>query len=325
MKQDTNPLVTIAIPTYNRGASFLPGALADACRQTYPNLDIFVSDNASQDTTQEVVESFHDPRIRYHRHPENLGASRNTNYCIEQSRGVYTLLLMDDDSIDPDFVECCVNAARGNPGAGLIRTGARVVDGAGALLYNAPNEVVGLNFTQFVLAWTEGKTAPFLCNTLFRTQPLQESGMTSRHQLWCDVIAEMPIACHHGRVDIPDIKASFRMHGGELTVRVGIEDWCDDSMQLLDLVCDLAPADAATLRAKLNPFLATLNYQNALRLDKPWLARLRALRTVHRHFGTRPKAAWLTRQAVEETGWFKSLREVKRALLGHAQQGGALG
>src|SRR5690606_4365233 len=64
---DWNPLVTICIPTFNRADTFLPKALAAACNQTYRNLEILVSDNASSDGTPELVRSMIDPRISYHR------------------------------------------------------------------------------------------------------------------------------------------------------------------------------------------------------------------------------------------------------------------
>lgn len=193
----TPPLVTICIPTFNRAETFLPAALSAACNQTYGKLDILVSDNASTDGTSELVKGFGDSRIRYYRQPNNIGSAGNIDFCIGNSTGSYTLLLMDDDSIDSDFVSCCVDAARGAPDAGLIRTGARIADASGRIVYSAQNLVCGLDFTQFVIAWTEGKTLPFMCSTLFRTQPLQEIGIRSRHHHWDDVMGEFEIACRY--------------------------------------------------------------------------------------------------------------------------------
>ncbi len=59
------PLVTIAIPTYNRADGYLKQALQSAVNQTYKNIEIVVSDNCSPDNTEAVVRSYTDPRIRY--------------------------------------------------------------------------------------------------------------------------------------------------------------------------------------------------------------------------------------------------------------------
>jgi glycosyltransferase involved in cell wall biosynthesis len=308
------PLVTIAVPTYNRAATFLPRAIAAARAQKYGNLEILVSDNASSDDTRGFVGSLADARIRYHRHAQNLGAAGNLNFCISDARGEYLLLLMDDDSIDDDFVEACMHAARTNPLAGMIRTGTRVIDGNAVVLYESPNMVVGLGFTDFVLGWLEGKTAPYLCSTLFRTAPLQEIGMRSRHNLWSDLISELPLAARLGRVDIPDVKATFCIHGAELTVNAAIEQWIEDSQQLLELACSLAPQDEQRLRERFVPFLAMFNYRNALRLAKPWPARLAACLTVGRSFGPPPEKADLVRELLRRVPWYEKLRNFKRSI-----------
>ena len=311
--ETSTPLVTICIPTYNRADTFLPAALVAASNQTYRNLEILVSDNASTDRTPELVRHFGDPRIRYHRQEGNIGSVGNINFCIQSSRGKYTLLLMDDDSIDPDFVACCVGAARDNPETGLIRTGARIVDGDGKVIYRARNLVGGLNFTQFVIAWTEGKMLPFLCSTLFRTQPLQEIGINSRYHHWDDVMGEFEIAYRYGRIDIPDIKASYCIHPGELTFKEGVRDWCEDSRELIELVCRLAPEDDSLLRSRLTSYLALLNYRIAARLKQRWPTRLHEAVAVYRTLGVLPKVEFF-RAFLAEMSWFSILRSAKRKL-----------
>ena len=68
------PLVTILIPTYRRSA-LLREAVLSACRQTYPELEILILDDASPDDTAAVGQELAaaDPRVSYHRHPKNLG------------------------------------------------------------------------------------------------------------------------------------------------------------------------------------------------------------------------------------------------------------
>ena len=74
-----NPLVTIAIPTYNRANAYLKTAISCALKQSYQNLEILISDNNSEDNTEELVNQFSDRRIRYVKHPENIGFVKNWN------------------------------------------------------------------------------------------------------------------------------------------------------------------------------------------------------------------------------------------------------
>jgi glycosyltransferase involved in cell wall biosynthesis len=269
MTSSHGPLVTIAIPTFNRANGFFPKSLASACAQTYTRLEILVADNASEDDTQNVVEALKDPRIRYYRHLSNIGPSRNMNFCIQQARGDYLVILPDDDLVDPDFVESCAALALDNPQAGLIRTGTRVIDAAGRVLVELPNEAVGLSFDQLVVAWIDGKTSPYQCSIMFRTAPIQGLGMHSRHYLFDDACTFFTIAGRHGCADVRGLKARFRLHEGELTSQAPMRDWCEDSIDLLNLLCDLSPANAEFVRTNGLRFLATGNYRRALRRPFP--------------------------------------------------------
>lgn len=93
-----NPLVSICVPTYNR-AAWLRDGLKSICGQDYSPLEILISDNGSDDETEEVGREAarSDPRVRYVRHPENLGVYGNHNFCIEESRGELLSSFHDHD------------------------------------------------------------------------------------------------------------------------------------------------------------------------------------------------------------------------------------
>ncbi len=91
-----SPLLTIAIPTYNC-AHFLPDALNSIRRQELDDFEILILDNASEDNTEEVIQSFRDERIRYIRNSSNVGSQENGNRCILNSRGKYLRFLCADD------------------------------------------------------------------------------------------------------------------------------------------------------------------------------------------------------------------------------------
>ncbi|MDT8416132.1 MAG: glycosyltransferase family A protein, partial [Flavobacteriaceae bacterium] len=114
-------LVSICIPTYN-GAAYLAEALESAIGQTYPHLEIVVSDDASTDDTLEIVESFKQktqlPIRAFHHTPSGIGA--NWNHCMQKAQGEYIKFLFQDDVLMPDCVEKMVAAAEKHPQAGMI-------------------------------------------------------------------------------------------------------------------------------------------------------------------------------------------------------------
>jgi glycosyltransferase involved in cell wall biosynthesis len=271
MIQGAYPLVTIAIPTYNRADSYLGCALESATNQTYGNVEVIVSDNCSTDSTEEVVRGFSAPCLRYFKHAENIGANGNFNFCVEQAKGDYFLLLPDDDLIDEDFVELCMEAANHRTDIGIIRTGTRTIDSNAAVLKEKLNPVVGLSTADFFLSWFRGETALYLCSTLLNTQRLKEiGGFHSKHQLFQDGIAEVQLAARFGRVDVRDVKASFRRHAATRTFAHKVSAWCEDSLMLLEIMCDLVPQDKAPLVEREGTrYFARVNYNFASSIKSP--------------------------------------------------------
>lgn len=264
----SDPLVTIGIPTYNRADTYFPGALKCALDQTYSNIEIIVSDNCSTDSTAAVIEKANDPRIRYIRQESNIPAIENFNFLLAQAQGSYFSLFHDDDMLDTDFIETCMRAAGGDAGFGLIRTGLRWIDDTGQTVSMLNNDAQGLPLEEFYLAWFKGKIPMHLPSTLFNTEGLRKiGGLKSRHQLFNDVMAEVKLAAMMPRLDIPEIKASFRHHPVRSTTATSIRFWCEDSLELLETMCGLVTRDAENIREAGAHSLARHNIRMIRQID----------------------------------------------------------
>lgn len=96
------PLLTIAIPTFNR-ATYLENTLRQLKKEVsnfqIDNLEIIVSDNASPDKTEKVVADviLDGLLIKYIKNLENIGSDANIAQCFNIALGQYVLILGDDD------------------------------------------------------------------------------------------------------------------------------------------------------------------------------------------------------------------------------------
>lgn len=116
-----NPLVSICIPTYN-GAAFLEEALNSALAQTYGNIEIVVSDDASSDTTLQIVKKYQEATaipIRVYQHQPN-GIGSNWNHCIKQAQGDYIKFLFQDDVLLPECIEKMMAVLTQKPHCALV-------------------------------------------------------------------------------------------------------------------------------------------------------------------------------------------------------------
>lgn len=94
------PSVSVIIPTHNR-SRYLRGALESVFGQTYPPLEVIVVDDASDDDTPALLESF-TARIRTHRRPQCGGPSAARNSGVAMARGDLLAFLDSDDEWLPN-------------------------------------------------------------------------------------------------------------------------------------------------------------------------------------------------------------------------------
>ncbi len=89
-------LVSIIMPTYNC-AKFIGETIKTVIAQTYSNFEIIIVDDCSKDNTKDVVNSFDDERIKYHRLEKNSGAAVARTTAMNMAKGKYMAFLDSDD------------------------------------------------------------------------------------------------------------------------------------------------------------------------------------------------------------------------------------
>ncbi len=245
----SEPLVSIGIPTYNRAKNGnLRRVVERSLGQSYSNIEVIVSDNCSDDNTSDVMAEFSDSRLQYFRQNTNIGPNSNFNFCLDQARGKYFLLFHDDDSIDPDFIETCMASLEEGKDVGIIFTGVRVIDQNDNILKEHQNNAGNLSASHFMFGWFHGKFALFLCNTLYNTELLKGvGGFHSKHNLYDDLVATFSLVGKYERVDVPEIKASFRRHSSNRGSFIAINKWIDDGAYLLTVLKKIFPDQADTI------------------------------------------------------------------------------
>jgi len=177
-----DPLITIAIPTFNR-VDFLKGCLSSAFYQTYPCLEVLVSDNASTDGTQEFLGAVSDPRLRVIRQRSNIGPLPNWNACLSAASGEYIVFVPDDDSIAPHFLDRCVGLVRLQPHVPVIialANGSEIVAGARSVVHPAiRSRTLGTGIwdgMDIFMEYLKHQISVHSCTALMRTEYLRLRG-----------------------------------------------------------------------------------------------------------------------------------------------------
>lgn len=127
-----SPKVSVGLPVYN-GAEYLAGAIESILGQTFEDLELFISDNASTDATRDICLAFaaKDDRVKYVRQDHNIGAGPNHNFCARRATTEYFRWASHDDLMEPEYLEKCVAVLDADPHAVLCHSKTRIIGDRG--------------------------------------------------------------------------------------------------------------------------------------------------------------------------------------------------
>lgn len=206
------PLVTIIIPVY-RGEPFLREAILSALAQSWPNIEVLVIDDGSDDqgATERIARSFGDS-IRYVK-KENGGVATALNVGIAAARGDYISWLSHDDRYHPLKVERQMNALLAQDGPAIVFGDYQVIDEGGRILalFDA-----GKGFEPERALWTVFEGRLNGCAMLFPRQCFDVCGSfdpglptTQDYALWFDMIRRFRL------IHVPGYHVAHRTHAGQ--------------------------------------------------------------------------------------------------------------
>lgn len=94
--------VSILIPTYN-SENYIDKAIESALNQTYENIEIVISDNASTDGTKRIIEKYSNRNnVTVNFNSENLGPVENWRMCLKLATGKWVKFVFSDDELYQD-------------------------------------------------------------------------------------------------------------------------------------------------------------------------------------------------------------------------------
>lgn len=118
MSNQDQPLVSIGMPVYNE-EKYIRASIEALLAQDYENIEIILSDNASNDNTSSICKELADANsnITFHQFNVNVGITRNFNHVLENSSGEYFMWASGHDLWSTNYITECVKIMINNPQA----------------------------------------------------------------------------------------------------------------------------------------------------------------------------------------------------------------
>lgn len=128
------------MPVFN-GEEFIKEALDSIINQKFKDWALLISDNSSEDNTQNICEHYteYDKRIQYFRQEMNVGAVSNFNFVLNKANLEYFMWAAADDVWDPDFLDATVNILENNLDIGFAFSNIVNIDTFGRVIRTYPD------------------------------------------------------------------------------------------------------------------------------------------------------------------------------------------
>jgi glycosyltransferase involved in cell wall biosynthesis len=126
------PRISVGMPLYNR-EKFVGAAIEAHLRQTYGDFELIITDNASTDRGPEICQAYaaKDPRVKYYRNAQNLGATGNFRRAFELATGEFFRWNPSDDLISPNLLQRAVDILDHDPSIFVAYARTKLIDGEG--------------------------------------------------------------------------------------------------------------------------------------------------------------------------------------------------
>jgi len=209
------------MPVYN-GERFVAQALDSLVSQSFADLEIVVSDNASTDGTGAICAEYarRDGRIRYVRSARNLGLARNFERVVTLSTGHYFKLANADDLCSPDLVAQCVEVLDRRPEVVLCYGKTTLIDGEGRTLrpYEDRLSLVSTSVTERFRQVLDQVGLVNVLQGVMRLEVLRRTALIESY-LGADMVLVVELALHGQFHELPDRLFRRRIHDEAFSTR----------------------------------------------------------------------------------------------------------
>lgn len=225
LNDPSRPLVSMLIFNYNYGR-YLRECFDSVLAQTYDNIEINFSDNASTDDSWEIALEYQKryPNIFFvARNRINFGADANFKNCWTNARGQYFVELCSDDALLPDFTRVCVDALESNLDAGFALVHRAILDEHGTRLEEAPfySQTCKIPGAAQAAVYMMAAVNPAVSQIMYRTMMTHGKtvvgGLAARY--YGTRIMDFNLSCAHPVIYVSEPLILHRLHLGNDSFR----------------------------------------------------------------------------------------------------------
>jgi len=239
-------MITVGIPTYNR-SSYLKDALNSLIEQTNKNFKVIVADNASTDSTKDILNEFADLLdITYIVNPENIGMTGNWNVIIENADTEYLKFLMDDDLLYNDCIQSFYDCINQTENVVLFATLGNIFHTENPLrsivpIYVPEIEINGFEMLKYLNLWTNQIGCP--TNVMVKLDVFKKNVdlWKSKDNFWTiDILAFAKLLKYGNFYCINKSLVGIRIHENSMTNQLMLKNMMNEEIFLINSISNFS-------------------------------------------------------------------------------------
>ena len=122
-----SPTLSIIVLVYN-SELYLKDAIDSILNQTFKHFELIIIDDGSSDNCLDILNTFHDSRIKFLYNSENRGIVFSRNKGLNEANGKYIAMFDSDDIAYPSKFEKQIKFLEQNSDYGLIGSWVEIID-----------------------------------------------------------------------------------------------------------------------------------------------------------------------------------------------------
>lgn len=202
------PKITVLMSVYN-GERYLRKAIESTLNQTFKDFEFIIIDDASTDSTKNIILSYKDPRIRFVENKKNLGLTRSLNKGLKIAKGEYIARIDADDIPIKSWLEEKLDFMMKHPDVAVVGNWLKIIDREFGETY-----IVDYEHDSVIIKWKHLiKNQIAHSSSLFRKKVIEEVGCyNEKYRYTQDFDLWFRVSRKYKMTSIPKVLATIMRH-----------------------------------------------------------------------------------------------------------------
>lgn len=127
MNVKKKPIISVVMAVYN-GESFIKSSVKSIINQTYKKWELLIANDASTDSTIEILKKIKKDKIKVINFKKNIGQYKALDYLFSIAKGKYIAVLDSDDLAHPSRLQIQLNEMNKDPELALVASNFKIIN-----------------------------------------------------------------------------------------------------------------------------------------------------------------------------------------------------